>query len=108
MSKIINSNECLSTEDALNLGVIALYAPRNRACEIMNTVVDFYLKIVKDLDFKMEFTLYSVITILVDAFFDDENEYRRLMDMIEENTSNKTRQRFPSEEAIIESLKYAQ
>ncbi len=108
VSKIIDSKECLSTENALNLGVIALYAPRNRACEIMKRVVNLYLKIVNNINFKMEFTLYSVITILVDAFFDDEKEYRGLIDMIDEKTSNQTRQRFPSEEAIIESLKYAQ
>ena len=58
----------MSTENALNLGVIALYAPRNRVHEIMNAVVNLYLKIVNDIDFKMEFTLYSVITILVEHF----------------------------------------
>lgn len=72
--KIINNKENLDTEDALNLGVILLYAPRNRSREISKTIVNLYLKIVEDLDFKMEFTLYSVISILVDAFFDDEKE----------------------------------
>lgn len=64
------------------------------------------MKIVDDLDFKMEFTLYSVISILVDAFFDDEKEYRGLINMIEEKTSDEIKEMFPGENALLESLKY--
>ena len=35
----------------------------------------------------MEYTLYSVITIVIDAYFDDENEYRRLINMMDPKTS---------------------
>ena len=107
VSKIIYSNKYLSQEMALNSGVVALYCPRERACEIMETVVDLYLKIVDDLDLQMEYTLYSVLTILIDAFFDDENEYGRLIKMMNESTSQESQMRFASHESTIESLTYA-
>ena len=108
VSKIIYNNQYLSQEMALNLGVIALYAPRERACEIMDTVVRLYLKIVEKLDLHMEYTLYSVITVLLDAFFDDEDEYRRLTKMMDDNTSQESQMRFASHESTIESLTYAE
>ena len=108
LSKIIYNNQYLSQEMALNLGIIALYAPRERACEIMDTVVRLYLKIVEKLDLHMEYTLYSVITVLLDAFFDDEDEYRRLTKMMDDNTSQESQMRFASHESTIESLTYAE
>lgn len=108
VSKIIYNNQYLSQELALNLGVIALYAPREHACEIMETVVDLYIHIVSDLDLAMEYTLYSVITILLDAFFDDENEYGRLTKMIDEKTSKESKMHFASHESTIKSLAYAE
>lgn len=108
LSKIIYNNQYLSQEMALNLGIIALYALRERACEIMDTVVRLYLKIVEKLDLHMEYTLYSVITVLLDAFFDDEDEYRRLTKMMDDNTSQESQMRFASHESTIESLTYAE
>jgi hypothetical protein len=108
VSKIIYNNQYLSQELALNLGVIGLYAPREHACEIMETVVDLYIHIVADLDLAMEYTLYSVITILLDAFFDDENEYGRLTKMIDEKTSKESKMHFASHESTIKSLAYAE
>lgn len=107
VNKIIYNNQYLSQEMALNLGVIALYAPRDCACETMESVVNLYLKIVVNLDLQMEYTLYSVITILIDAFFDDEEEFRRLTKMMDENTSQESKVRFASHESTIESLTYA-
>ncbi|MBQ9025786.1 MAG: hypothetical protein IJ104_05355, partial [Methanobrevibacter sp.] len=107
VSEIINNNQHLSTKNALNLGIILLYAPRDSACEITETVVNLYLKIVKDLDLKMETCLYSVISIMIDAYFDDEKEYRRLMNMIDKNTSEKTKALSAAHQDTMESLKYA-
>ena len=103
----INSNQDLSMEDALNLGVIVLYAPRERACEITEQVVENYLLIVDDLDLQMEYILYSVITILIDAYFDDEKDYRRLIKMMDINTSQESKKIFAAHENTMESLKYA-
>ncbi|WP_407380277.1 coiled-coil domain-containing protein [Methanobrevibacter sp.] len=108
VSQIINNNQHLSTENALNLGIIILYAPREEAWEITETVVNLYQKIAKNLDFKMETCLYQVITIMIDAYFDDEKEYRRLINMVEKNTSEKTIEITAAHQNTIESLKYAQ
>ena len=107
VSEIINNNKHLNTENALNLGVIALYAPRKHAPEILKTVINLYLKIMNNLDLKMEYTLYSVITILIDAYFDDENECARLKNMIDEKTSPESKELFESHKNTIESLEYA-
>ena len=104
--KLKNNNE-LNTEDALNLGVIALYTPRENACETIGSVVNIYTEIVDDLDYKMEFVLYSVITLMIDAFFEDENEYLRLSDMIDNNTSNESIVKLASFEELKKSLDYA-
>ena len=104
VSRIINNNKKLSSEDALNLGVIVLYAPPNRDCEITETVVKLYLKIVKDLDFKMEYVLYSVISLMIDVYFDDEKEYVRLSDMMDNGTSSDSIERLASQDFLIESL----
>ena len=108
VNRIIYNNQYLSREIALNLGVIALYAPRKRTSEIMETVLNLYIKIVDDLDLKMEYALYSVFHVLIDAFFDDENEYRRLTKMIDEKTSQESQVRFASQERTIQSLTYAE
>jgi len=44
---------------------------------------------------------------LIDAFFDDEDEFRRLSKMMDENTSQESQVRFASHESTIESLTYA-
>ena len=107
VSKIINNNQNLSIENALNLGIIVLYTQRYQACKITEEVVKLYLKISKNLNFKIERVLYSVIVIMIDAYFDDENKYQELIHMMEKNTTQKTKQEFESQEYFIESLEYA-
>ena len=94
--KIINQQENISNEDALNLGVIALFAPRDRAKKITEEVVMLYASIVDSLSQKMESTLYSVLYAMVDAYFDDVNEYWRVMTMLKENTSQESVEKFES------------
>ena len=94
--KIINQQENISNEDALNLGVIALFAPRNEAQKITEEVVMLYVSIVDNLSRKMESTLYSVLYAMVDAYFDDINEYWRVMTMLKENTSQESVEKFES------------
>ena len=47
-----------------------------------------------NLYFEMAFVLLSVITIVIDAFFDDEGDYRRLINMMGNNTSAEAKHRF--------------
>ncbi len=75
LSNIINNNEeQLTVKNALNLGIIVLFAPRDIACEITRHAVELYNKM-KNKPRKLEYTLYSVISAMVDAYFDDEDEY---------------------------------
>ena len=108
VKEIISNNKKLTVEDALNLGVILLYAPREHAYKITETVVDLYLKVLPDLDLKMESCLYSVIIVLIDAFTDNENDYRRLTNMIEDNKTAEVEPLFETKKALIESLKWAE
>ena len=80
----------------MNLGVIALFAPRDRAKKITEEVVMLYVSIVDSLSQKMESTLYSVLYAMVDAYFDDVNEYWRVMTMLKENTSQESVEKFES------------
>ena len=107
VKKIIDSNQYLTDENALNLGIIALYAPTAHACEITEEVVNLYQKVADSLDVKMQSCLYSLLSVMIDAYFDEENEYRRLMKMIDEKTSSESKYISGAQEAILESLRYA-
>lgn len=67
VSSIIENKEYLSTECALNLGVIALYAAREHACNITEKVAKLYVDIDDDLNLKMTYYPYSVISMMIDA-----------------------------------------
>ena len=54
----------------------------------------------------MENCLYSVITILIDAYIDDEKTYRRLINMIENNTSPEVEPLYETKKALLKSLKW--
>lgn len=107
VENIINSDNDLTIENALNLGIIVLYAPRNRTCEITERVVGLYVKISKDLDYNLALILYSVICLMIDAYFDDEIEYERLIDMMDSNTSSKIVGEFHPFDGLRESLENA-
>lgn len=94
LNYIINQQDCLSDEDALNIGIIPLFAPRDCACEITEKSIVLYGNVVSMLSQRMKFTLYSVLHVLTDAFFDDENEFRRVMTMLDEKSDPETVERF--------------
>lgn len=104
---IISQQDYIGIKDALNLGVISLFAPRHRAREITEEVVQLYVKIAGQLSKKLEYTVYSVLCAMVDAFFDDENEYERVILMLNENTSVDTAERFVSLEIMQNDLEIA-
>lgn len=94
--EIIKQQEDISNEDALNFGIIALFAPRNNAQNITEEVVMLYGEIADHLSQKMESALYSVLYAMVDAYFDDKNEYWRVINMLKEKTSQESVERFES------------
>ena len=95
LSKIkteIHNNKPLNNEDALNLGIIAIFAPRHKAQEIIEEIVELYIKISKKLSQRMELTLYDTISQMIDAYSKEDEDYRRLINMITCNTSEKTKE----------------
>ena len=84
-----------------------MFAPRHRACIITEQVVRLYVDISNQLSKKMEYTLYSVLRVMVDAYFDDENEYGRLIAMLNENTGVEVTERFVSLEIMYNDLEVA-
>ena len=104
---IINNNKHLSRKDALNLGIVMNYAPRKNAIEITREITNIYIKTVDDLDFETQSILYDVIIILIDAYIDDENEYQRLIKMINNRTSKEIIENFNPFVGLEESLEYA-
>ena len=108
VKNIISQQDYISTKDALNLGVIALFAPRHHAREITEQTVQLYDKIAGQLSKKLEYTVYSVLRAMVDAYFDDEREYWRLILMMNQNTSEDTAERFVSLEIMQNDLEVAE
>ncbi len=96
VKNILKEQGTFSNEDALNLGIIALFAPRNIACEVTEEVVEIYAEISGQLSAKMEFTLYSVLRAMVDAYFDDEEDFNRVMTIMNENTTEGTVEKIES------------
>ena len=86
MNNIINSENVLTNREVINLGIIVLYAPREHACEITENVVELYSKVSVNLDYNMQYILYSVISMMIDAYFDDEKEYKELINMMDIKT----------------------
>jgi uncharacterized coiled-coil DUF342 family protein len=78
------------------LGIIVLFAPRDSACEIKRQIVELYNKI-KNKPKKLEYTLYSVICTMIDAYFDDDEEFKELIDMINNETGEDVVGRFETE-----------
>lgn len=93
---IIYHEEQMTVRQALNLGIIVLFAPRDNACAITRQVVILYNAIKKKPQ-RLEFVLYSVITAMIDAYFDDENEFEELMDMINNETKDEIIEKFETE-----------
>ena len=79
-----------------DLGIIAVFAPRYKSQILTGEVVELYCAISHQLSRKMESTLYSVIYAMIDAYFDDENEYEEMINMINENTTVETIEKFES------------
>ena len=94
IKNIINKQEELTDLEALNLGIIPLFAPKTRACEVTEEVVELYAEVHNQLNIKMEKTLYSVLYAMVDAYFLIKEDYDRVMKMLNTPTTPKTKNEF--------------
>ena len=85
----------------MNLGVIVLYAPREYACEITGEVVGLYRQIVDDLDYIWNMPCIRLFPVWL-MHFDDE--YERMISMIDEKTSKTTRFQLVMFKDMLEKL----
>ena len=106
VSDKINNNKTVSRDDKIDLGTIVLYAPRHKAREMTREVVNLYRKISNTMDFNLEYTLHMVITIMIDAYFDEKNEYEELINMLNNATSTESRNKSESELDMLQRLEW--
>ena len=58
------------------------------------------------MDFNLEYTLHMVITIMIDAYFDEKNEYEELINMLNNATSTESRNKSESELDMLQRLEW--
>ena len=102
----INNNEHLNNVDALNLGIISVFAPRYKALEIVEEVVELYKKVSKQLEQQMELTLYDVLFQMIDAYSKEEEDYQRLKKMLDNHTNEKTKEESRAMRYLREKYNY--
>ncbi len=96
MRNKLRFNKNLSVKDALNLGTVVLFAPDDCARERTREALHYYLE--SEITSKrLEHVLYSVFFCMIDAYFDDELEYQRMIEMLNDKTSLETKEKFASE-----------
>lgn len=89
-------NKNLSVKDALNLGTVVLFAPDDCARERTREALHYYLE--SEITSKrLKHVLYSVFFCMIDEYFDDELEYQRMIEMLNDKTSLETKEKFASE-----------
>ena len=93
---IMYHEEQMTVRQALNLGISVLFAPRDNARAITRQVILLY-NAIKKKPKKLEFVLYSVITAMIDAYFDDEKEFEEMMRMINSETKEEIIEKFETE-----------
>lgn len=105
VSNIINNNEDLSIVDALNIGIIPLFAPRDKALEITEEVIKLYIKSDIGND-DLVFTLYSVLYAMIDAYSKYEDDFQRLISMINEKTKDEIIAKFDLYKNAMDEVKF--
>lgn len=92
----IRFNKNLSVQDTLNLGIIVLFAPEDCAKERTREALHYFMEL-EITSKRLEYVLYSVFYCMIDAYFDDEEEYQKVKNMLEQKVSQETRDKFASE-----------
>ena len=84
----LNTSDMISIEDGMNIGITLLFAPEKYAKEITRELLDYFLnrKIESN---KLKNTLYRVFYAMIDAYFDDENEFQEMINMLKKDMTNK-------------------
>ena len=73
-----------------------MFAPEGLEHQRTREVVELYSSITDEISKRMEFTLYFLLNAMIDANFDDEDEYQEMISMLQSNTSQKAMEEFES------------
>ena len=74
-------NKVLSINQGMELISVILFPPDNRKKEILMEAIDCYCNS-KITNPQLRFVLYTVFYCMIDAYIDDEDEFERLINMI--------------------------
>ena len=102
----INSDNELSISEALNIGTVVLFAPRERGLEITEEVIGLYDKLSIDNEI-LDFTLYGVLYAMIDAYSIYEHDFRRLKNMLDETTETDIINKFDAFQKVHYELEIA-
>lgn len=81
----------LSVKDGLNLGIVAVFAPEDCNKERTREALNYLLKY-EITSKRLELVLYCVFYAMIDAYFDDEEEYKKVSEETLEKSNMQIRQ----------------
>ena len=99
-------NKKITVKDGLNLGIAVVFAPEHCAKERTREALHYYQES-EPTSKRLEYVLYSVFNCMIDAYFDDEKEYQRMIKMLNEKTSTQTKEKYAMEIRQEKRLKQA-
>lgn len=88
-------NKNLTLKDGLNLATAVLFIPEDCTKERTREALH-YLRKAKFKSKRLEFVLYAVFYCMIDAYFEDHEEFDRMIDMLDQNASKETTEKFDS------------
>ena len=104
--KVLNGEEITSL-DIANLAIVAIFAPRDIADDLTEKVVELFKKI-EEFPPNTEKVLYNILRVLIDAYFDNVEEYNRMMEMLNENTNEDIIAESEIYKMLLRDIKYYQ
>ena len=85
------ANEVLSISQGMELVTVVLFPPDDRKTEILLEAIDYYCN--SEIEHpRLRFVLYTVFYSMIDAYVDDEDEFKRLINMINDKATPEERQ----------------
>lgn len=88
-------NKNLTLKDGLNLATAVLFIPEDCTKERTREALH-YLRKAKFKSKRLEFVLYAVFYCMIDAYFEDQEEFDRMIDMLDQNASKETTEKCDS------------
>ena len=102
----LDTSDMISIDDGMNIGITLLFAPEKYAKERTRELLDYFLnrKIESN---KLKNALYRVFYVMIDAYFDDEEEFQEMITMLKKDMSDEDKARLESDMIREKMLKEA-